>query len=85
MDAVAGGLGTTMMPCYLGDPDTRLVRISEPLEPLFMSLWALTHDELRRTARVRALMTHLSRELGALSDLFTGKTIGDRFDIRLNQ
>ena len=74
-----------MMPCYLGDPDERLIRISEPLKPLYMSLWALTHDELRRTARVRALMTHLTGELGALSDLFTGKTIGDRLDIRLHQ
>ena len=37
-----------------------------------MELWVLTHPDLRKTARVRTLMTHLYGELGKIADLFAG-------------
>jgi DNA-binding transcriptional LysR family regulator len=71
--AVGEGMGLALMPCYLGDADPRLVRASEPLEPLSIALWLLTHPDLRHTARVKALMAFLHDALVEERALFEGK------------
>lgn len=74
-NAAATGLGLAFLPCYVGDADPRLVRVTDPIEALDMELWVLTHSDLRNTARVRALMTHLYDSLGAQADLWGGRTV----------
>lgn len=49
------GLGLAALPCYLGDT-SGLVRVQAPIAAMETSLWILTHEDLRRTARVRAFM-----------------------------
>ena len=56
------------------DADDRLVRISDTFAPLDMEFWVLTHPDLRRTARVRAFMTHVYEELAYKIDLYAGLT-----------
>lgn len=73
LNAAAEGLGLTMLPCYLGDADARLVRLGEPLETLTLELWILTHPDLRHTARVKALMAYLYSVLKSDEDLFAGR------------
>jgi len=72
LNAAAEGMGFTMLPCYLGDADNRLIRVSNTLEPLTLELWILTHPDLRHTARVKALMAFLFDELKKDIDLFEG-------------
>ncbi len=72
-NAAAAGLGLTMMPCYAGDGDPRLVRVSGTVAPLDLELWVLTHPDLQRTARVRALMSYLYDALEADADLYAGR------------
>ena len=74
VNAAAAGVGATFLPCYVGDADERLARASDTVSRLDMSLWVLTHPDLRNTARVRVLMSHLYTELGARADLFAGLT-----------
>ena len=74
LNAAAEGIGMTFLPCYVGDADDRLVRASDTVSKLDMSFWVLTHPDLRKTARIRALMSHFYDELGAQSDLFAGLT-----------
>lgn len=74
INATAAGMGLTMMPCYLGDRDDRLVRVTDTIEPLTLELWLLTHPDLRHTARVKALMAHLYTALKQDAELFAGKT-----------
>lgn len=74
VNATADGMGLTMMPCYVGDTDNRLVRVGEPIEALTIELWILTHPDLRHTARVKALMAFLYDELTERKDLFEGKS-----------
>ncbi|MFG6667046.1 LysR family transcriptional regulator [Halomonas sp. HNIBRBA4712] len=45
-----------VLPCYLGDADTALVRLTPPIEVLATPLWLLTHPDLSHLARVRAFM-----------------------------
>ena len=73
LNASAEGMGFTLMPCYLGDADARLVRICDPIESLGIELWLLTHPDLRHTARVKALMAFLYDALKKERDLFEGK------------
>lgn len=54
--AVRHGAGVAVLPCYLGDADEGLLRLSEPIEALTTQLWLLTHPDLRHVARVRAFM-----------------------------
>jgi DNA-binding transcriptional LysR family regulator len=73
LNAAVEGLGLCFLPCYAGDADHRLVRASDTIPHLDMSLWVLTHPDLRSTARVRALMAHLYDELARDSDLYAGE------------
>ena len=57
------GLGRALLPCFLGDTAEGLRRLTPPLEELETDLWLLTHRDLRRTARVRALMDWLFEDL----------------------
>ena len=75
LNAAGEGLGFTLMPCYLADADDRLVRVTDPLEPLTLELWILTHPDLRHTARVKALMAFLYEALKSEQDLYEGKRI----------
>ncbi len=73
-NAAAAGIGLTFLPCYVGDADPRLARITDPLEHLDMQLWVLTHPDLRNTARIRALMAFLYDELAHDADLWSGRS-----------
>lgn len=78
VNAVAEGMGFTLLPCYIGDADERLLRVGEPMEALTLELWILTHPDLRHTARVRALMDYLYDALEKDEDLFAGKRISGK-------
>lgn len=72
--AFAGaGAGVAALPCYLGDRDKALVRIHAPLPEMSAGLWLLTHPDLRRVARVRAVLDIMARELTRLRAVFEGK------------
>jgi len=72
-NAAAKGMGLTFLPCYVGDTDDRLIRVSDPIETLDLDLWVITHPDLRSTARVRSMMSFLYDELGAEADLWGGR------------
>ncbi len=67
------GRGVGMLPCYFGDTHPGLVRLSEfaPVED--MQIWILTHGDLRKSPRVRALMDHLYAAFDVLRPVIEGK------------
>lgn len=71
--AARAGLGVAILPCYLGEL-TGLTRIRDPLAEVTTDLWLLTHEDLRKTARVRALLDFLSEALAESKDLIEGRT-----------
>lgn len=71
-NAIAAGLGISVMPCFYGDGNPTLVRVG----PYFEGgtyLWALTQEQLRRTARVRAFMDFVGTLVERDRDLLTGE------------
>jgi len=74
-EAVVQSLGVASLPCFLADPDAKLNRILPPPDDLTSELWLLTHPDLRRTARVRALMDFLVEALDKEKDLIEGRLV----------
>ncbi len=73
MTAAAGcGLGIALLPCFLGDTHPNLERVIEPSEALKMDVWILTHPDLRRSARIRAVLDFLFETLAADRTLLEG-------------
>jgi len=68
----AGGLGATVLPCFVGDRHPGLVRIGAIVPDLDVDLWLLTHADLRHSARVRAFIDFAGVELAASRDLIEG-------------
>ncbi len=61
------------LPCYLADRMPGLSRIRGPIAEIATELWVLTHEDLKGTARIRALTDHLVAALGAERDLIEGR------------
>jgi DNA-binding transcriptional LysR family regulator len=73
LEATKQGMGLGMLPCFLGDCEPALVRVSgaEP-GPLFQ-LWVLSHEDLRATARMRAFRDFIAEALIRQKDLLEGR------------
>ena len=57
------GIGVALLPRLLGDASPRLRRLPMPIDELTIGLWALTHPDLVRSARVHAFIEHLAEGL----------------------
>jgi len=73
-EAAKQGMGAAVLPCFLADPDDDLARLLEPPKELTSEIWLLTHPDLRRTARVRALMEFLADAFQGDGTLINGKS-----------
>jgi DNA-binding transcriptional LysR family regulator len=58
-DAVRAGAGVAVLPCYLGDADPKMRRMTPPLEGVAVDQWLLVHRDLRSLPRVRSVMDGL--------------------------
>lgn len=65
--AVRAGAGLAVLPSFIADRDPELVRCLAPLTDDGAELWLLTHERLRITPRVRAVMDFLGERLSALA------------------
>lgn len=71
--AARAGLGLAVLPCFLADPHTDLVRVLGPVAELDSELWLLTHGDLRHTARVRAFMEFVGQSVAGDRPLLEGR------------
>jgi len=73
LGAAKAGLGLAPLPCGLADREPDLVRLQPLPEDFTLDLWLLTHQDLRRTARIRAFLDFISEALAADAPLFEGR------------
>ncbi len=59
-EAASAGLGLVPLPCFLGDADDRLVRVTSPVTEMASSLWLITHPDIRQMPRVRTVLDALA-------------------------
>jgi DNA-binding transcriptional LysR family regulator len=71
---VAAGAGLTVLPCFAGDSDPRLVRIvAAPIPELETEQWLVSHHEERHTREVRTVLDRTAKLLRAHGALFAGE------------
>ena len=73
VSAVKAGLGISVLPCLIADPDPMLVRCLGPIEGAESDLWLLAREELRHVARVRAFMDFLAAHVAAMRHALAGE------------
>jgi DNA-binding transcriptional LysR family regulator len=66
----AAGAGLTALPCFVGDRASGLVRAPYCKPEFDRYLWLLLHSDLRRTARIRAVVDFLAARIKSRSDEF---------------
>jgi len=71
-EATKAGLGLSMLPCFVADPEPSLTRLPPGDRIADMDIWVLTHRDLRNTARVRAFMGFMVEAIEKERDLFEG-------------
>jgi DNA-binding transcriptional LysR family regulator len=71
--AARAGIGLAALPCYLGDSDRGLVRVRAPLKEWEVSLWLLTHPDLKRVARIRTVLDFLACNFARHRGLIEGR------------
>lgn len=60
LSAARAGLGLSVLPCYLGENDTRLRRVGGVIPAMATDLWMLTHPDLRKAKRIRVFLDHVA-------------------------
>jgi DNA-binding transcriptional LysR family regulator len=73
LSAVKAGFGLAVLPCFLAEPESTLVRVLSPDASLTSGLWLLTHRDLRDTARIRAFMDFIAQSVRSQRALLEGK------------
>ncbi len=71
-EAVAGGAGLALLPCFIGQSVPGLIRLTAPLSDLEGELWLLTHPDLNTTARVRAFVEFCASEVAKRRKIMEG-------------
>ncbi|MGN8258758.1 LysR family transcriptional regulator [Pseudomonas sp. SMSB3] len=71
--AIAAGLGFGFLPCMLGDITPGLVRAGPVVQELQDELWLLTHQDIRKSWRVKAFMTFCAAAVADLKPLVEGQ------------
>ncbi|MCH9686867.1 MAG: LysR family transcriptional regulator [Deltaproteobacteria bacterium] len=72
-DAVHHGLGIAQVACMFGDLDPGIERVPGAPVEWGDSLWALTHESLRDSARIRVVLDAMLEALDALRPLIEGE------------
>jgi DNA-binding transcriptional LysR family regulator len=65
LSAIRSGFGVAVLPCIVGDADPDLIRCIPPRTDHGRVLWLLTHERVRQTPRVRAVIDFLYERLSA--------------------
>lgn len=76
LECARQGLGVAMLLCPLADAREDLVRLAPPLPLLDTQIWILTHPDLKRVARIKALNDFLYERLSRDERLVHGNDAG---------
>jgi DNA-binding transcriptional LysR family regulator len=70
--ATRQGIGIGHFPCYIGDLDPQLIRLSDPTP--WMDAWLLSHRDLRAAARMRAFRHYVIGRAKEIKAVLEGET-----------
>lgn len=74
--ACVEGLGLAVLPCFMGDRQPLLERVTATLEDCRNELWLLMHLALRDTVRFKAVFQLIRNEVGQAASELEGVSTG---------
>ncbi len=72
-ELVAAGAGLSVFPCFVGDSDPRLVRMTDPITELETDQWLVSHHEERHALAVRTVADRIADLMAKHGALFRGE------------
>lgn len=72
-EAIQAGIGIGPLPCFIGDHNPQLRRLTEPNNIFATNLWLLTHPDLRQSIRVRVFMDYFSAAITKMRSFLEGR------------
>lgn len=75
LDAAVAGVGLCLLPCFVGDAQPGIRRVSEPISELSHVQWLVSHDEDRHLKPVRQAAKALHKLFIMNKRLFAGETV----------
>ena len=73
LQATAAGAGLCVLPCFLADPDARLVRVLPAEVRITRTFWMIVHSDLRDLARIQVTRAFIAEEVARAVDRFLPK------------
>lgn len=70
--AARAGLGLALLPCFVGDGEAGLIRVSAPLPAIDQDIWLVVHGDVAASARVRAVADFLAETVRAEKERLEG-------------
>ncbi len=77
-EMTAAGFGVAKMPCAMGEPDPRLVRLSPVFEDDGWDLWILTHEDTYASNRVKVFMRFVGDRMRGHRHMYAGEEAADQ-------
>lgn len=72
-ELVANGAGLSVLPCFVGDSDARLVRVAPPIAELETDQWLVSHHEARHEPVVHTVAERIAALMRQNAALFRGE------------
>ena len=72
VEAIRGGTGRGVLPCYVGDSHPLLERLTAPIPELAATYWMIVHRDLRRAPCVRAVIDWVKALFAEQRDIIAG-------------
>lgn len=72
LEAIRAGTGRGVLPCYVGDGHPLLERLTAPIPEIAAEYWIIVHRDLRRSARVRAVIDWVKALFAEQNDVLAG-------------
>ncbi len=71
-ELAAAGLGRTILPCILGDGDSRIMRVPDLDPGVAAPIWVASHVDLAQTRRLRLIRSRIVQALATHADALAG-------------
>jgi DNA-binding transcriptional LysR family regulator len=71
--AIRAGAGCGILPCFVGDRDPLLERVTPPVDEIAAEYWVIVHRDLRRALCVRAVIDWIKALFEEHRDALSGK------------
>ncbi len=75
-ELILSGAGTAVLPCFIGDADSRLVREGPEIDDLRHQQWLVMNNEDRHRRDIRTVADRMIRLFKQHSDLYAGRDPG---------